>query len=51
MVGKYFSALPVTAALERISMAFWMARSSSARNCWRDSKSVAFRSQVAVRSE
>mmetsp|Transcript_47025 Transcript_47025/g.135941 ORF Transcript_47025/g.135941 Transcript_47025/m.135941 type:complete len:223 (-) Transcript_47025:813-1481(-) len=49
-VGRYFSACPETAALERISMALPMATSSSARSCCRDSKSDAFCWQVAVRS-
>mmetsp|Transcript_96733 Transcript_96733/g.224239 ORF Transcript_96733/g.224239 Transcript_96733/m.224239 type:complete len:206 (-) Transcript_96733:289-906(-) len=50
MDGKYFSAFPDTAALERISIALAIATSSSARSCCRDSKSAAFCSQVAVRS-
>mmetsp|Transcript_88069 Transcript_88069/g.274043 ORF Transcript_88069/g.274043 Transcript_88069/m.274043 type:complete len:207 (+) Transcript_88069:84-704(+) len=48
--GRCFSALPDTASLSRMSMAFWMASSSSPRSSWRDSKSVAFCSQVATRS-
>mmetsp|Transcript_93718 Transcript_93718/g.293169 ORF Transcript_93718/g.293169 Transcript_93718/m.293169 type:complete len:226 (+) Transcript_93718:765-1442(+) len=51
MLGRYLSALPVTAALERISIALLMASISSARSCWRDSKSEAFCSHVAVRSD
>mmetsp|Transcript_61557 Transcript_61557/g.173892 ORF Transcript_61557/g.173892 Transcript_61557/m.173892 type:complete len:259 (-) Transcript_61557:819-1595(-) len=48
--GKYVSALPFTAEPEMISMALLMASSSSARRAWRDSKSLAFCSQVAERS-
>mmetsp|Transcript_75358 Transcript_75358/g.190586 ORF Transcript_75358/g.190586 Transcript_75358/m.190586 type:complete len:255 (-) Transcript_75358:774-1538(-) len=48
--GKYFSAFPLTASLDKISMAFWIASISSARNCCRDSKSEAFCWQVAVKS-
>mmetsp|Transcript_20131 Transcript_20131/g.52613 ORF Transcript_20131/g.52613 Transcript_20131/m.52613 type:complete len:203 (-) Transcript_20131:181-789(-) len=48
--GRCFSALPATAPLEMISMALLMASNSSVRSCWRDSKSLAFCSQVAVRS-
>mmetsp|Transcript_34132 Transcript_34132/g.79169 ORF Transcript_34132/g.79169 Transcript_34132/m.79169 type:complete len:242 (-) Transcript_34132:33-758(-) len=49
--GKCFSALPLTASLDKISMAFSIAWISSARNCCLDSKSEAFCSQVAVKSE
>jgi len=43
--------LPFTASLEMISMAFSMAWISSARNCCLDSKSEAFCSHVATKSE
>mmetsp|Transcript_10539 Transcript_10539/g.31911 ORF Transcript_10539/g.31911 Transcript_10539/m.31911 type:complete len:290 (+) Transcript_10539:620-1489(+) len=49
-LGKCLSALPETASLEMISMAFSMASSSSERSSWRDSKSLAFFSQVATSS-
>mmetsp|Transcript_45730 Transcript_45730/g.118683 ORF Transcript_45730/g.118683 Transcript_45730/m.118683 type:complete len:234 (+) Transcript_45730:716-1417(+) len=49
-VGRCFSAYPLTVSPWMISIAFSMATSSSARSCWRDSKSRAFWSQVAVRS-
>mmetsp|Transcript_139362 Transcript_139362/g.353417 ORF Transcript_139362/g.353417 Transcript_139362/m.353417 type:complete len:295 (+) Transcript_139362:693-1577(+) len=48
--GKCVSAWPLTEELEMISMALLMASISSARSCCRDSKSVAFCSQVAVKS-
>mmetsp|Transcript_97642 Transcript_97642/g.193343 ORF Transcript_97642/g.193343 Transcript_97642/m.193343 type:complete len:249 (+) Transcript_97642:641-1387(+) len=49
-VGRYLSALPLTALLEIISMAFAIASNSSVRSCCRDAKSLAFCSQVAVKS-
>merc|ERR1719258_560635 len=50
MEGKCLSALPATAPLEMISIAFSIATISSALSCCLDSKSDAFCSQVAVRS-
>mmetsp|Transcript_20129 Transcript_20129/g.52600 ORF Transcript_20129/g.52600 Transcript_20129/m.52600 type:complete len:207 (-) Transcript_20129:663-1283(-) len=49
--GRCLSALPATAPLEMISMALLMASISSERSCCLDSKSEAFCSQVAVRSD
>mmetsp|Transcript_89121 Transcript_89121/g.174392 ORF Transcript_89121/g.174392 Transcript_89121/m.174392 type:complete len:259 (-) Transcript_89121:574-1350(-) len=49
--GRYFSAFPFTALLDKISIAFSMASISSARSCCRDSKSDAFCSHVAVSSD
>mmetsp|Transcript_85570 Transcript_85570/g.164752 ORF Transcript_85570/g.164752 Transcript_85570/m.164752 type:complete len:220 (-) Transcript_85570:55-714(-) len=49
-VGKYLSAFPETALLDRISMAFAIASSSSVRNCCLASKSEAFCEQVAFKS-
>mmetsp|Transcript_92272 Transcript_92272/g.266311 ORF Transcript_92272/g.266311 Transcript_92272/m.266311 type:complete len:291 (+) Transcript_92272:622-1494(+) len=49
--GKYFSELPFTALLDKISTAFSIASISSARSCCLDSKSDAFCSQVATKSE
>mmetsp|Transcript_47677 Transcript_47677/g.147565 ORF Transcript_47677/g.147565 Transcript_47677/m.147565 type:complete len:206 (-) Transcript_47677:651-1268(-) len=48
--GRCFPALPLTASLPRISIAFSIATSSSARNCCRASNSEAFCSQVEVTS-
>mmetsp|Transcript_112508 Transcript_112508/g.206474 ORF Transcript_112508/g.206474 Transcript_112508/m.206474 type:complete len:200 (+) Transcript_112508:694-1293(+) len=49
-LGRYLSALPATAALLMISMAFVIVTISSARNFWRDAKDDAFSEQVAVKS-
>mmetsp|Transcript_40767 Transcript_40767/g.95747 ORF Transcript_40767/g.95747 Transcript_40767/m.95747 type:complete len:242 (-) Transcript_40767:834-1559(-) len=48
--GKYLSALPETASLDKILMASAIASSSSVRNCCLASKSLAFCLHVAVRS-
>merc|ERR1740121_970402 len=49
-LGKCFSALPFTAPLETISIAFAIASSSSVRSCCLDSKSDAFCSHVTTKS-
>mmetsp|Transcript_16144 Transcript_16144/g.42664 ORF Transcript_16144/g.42664 Transcript_16144/m.42664 type:complete len:311 (+) Transcript_16144:628-1560(+) len=46
--GKLFSPEPLTASLEMISTAFWIASSSSPRSFWRLSKSAFFVEHSAV---